>query len=98
MHESGPKKVNSKHLWSRCHDATVQQCHSIKNFAISVSCFFLPQRVEIEASEWGEGGPEKGKFQPYPPLKERQHSCEEGGAVSPWGSRHATPKYGVLVE
>lgn len=43
MHESAPKKVNSKHLWSRGHDAIVQQCHSIKNFAISVSCFFYPK-------------------------------------------------------
>ena len=74
MHETALKKVNSKHQWSRGHDTIVRQCHSTKNVII---CFlsFLPQRVETEASEWGEGGPEKGKIQPHPLLKERQHSC-----------------------
>ena len=43
MHETALKKVNSKYLWSRGHDAIVRQCHSTKNVIISVSCLFCPK-------------------------------------------------------
>lgn len=61
MHGSALKKVNSKHLWSRDHG---MYSSVIQPTELHYLCFlsFLPQRVEIEASEWGEGGPEKGKF------------------------------------